>query len=332
MPSKYSNVSDVPLALAVFLASDTYDHNSDPNTISATTLLKPLRQIILPLRIPPGEGLVNLSDMMASRMGTAIHDGIEKAWMTNYPAAMEAMGLPKKVIERIVINPTERPDQLSPDVIPIYLEQRLTRKLGTWTITGQFDFISEGKVQDFKSTGVWTYKKQANTSKYIEQGSIYRWLDPELITANDMDIHYIFTDWKAMMAKNDPTYPPKRFHTQSLQLMPLEETNNFIRNKLELIKKYLTAAETDIPLCNDIELWRSTPQFKYYKNGNINSSRSTKNFTTNSDAVLHMATKGGNVGAIKEVPGTVTACKYCPAFAICTQKDALIESGDLLMG
>jgi hypothetical protein len=332
MPSKYSNVSDVPLALAVFLASDTYAHNSDPNTISATTLLKPIRQIILGLRIKPGETLINLSDMMALRMGTAIHDGIERAWIKNYPAAMEALGFPKKVIDRIVINPTEKPDQLAPDAIPIYLEQRLTRKLGEWTVTGQYDFISEGKVQDFKSTGVWAFKKQSNTSKYIEQGSIYRWLDPELITANTMEIHYIFTDWKAMMTRSDPTYPARRFQTQSLELMPIGETNRFIKDKLDAIDKYLDVAEKDIPLCNDLDLWRSAPQFKYYKNGNINSSRSTKNFTTNNDAVLYMATKGGNVGAIKEVPGTVTACKYCPAFAICTQKDALIESGDLLMG
>jgi hypothetical protein len=83
MISRYANVSEVPLALAVFLATDTYDHDDDPLTISATTLLKPLRQIILPTRIPAGEGLVNLADMMNSRMGTAIHDGIEKAWVHN---------------------------------------------------------------------------------------------------------------------------------------------------------------------------------------------------------------------------------------------------------
>ena len=51
MPARYANVSEVPLALAVFLASDYYDYDTVPNTISATTLLKPLRQIVLPPRI-----------------------------------------------------------------------------------------------------------------------------------------------------------------------------------------------------------------------------------------------------------------------------------------
>ena len=105
MQARYANVGEVPLALAVFLASDFYDFSDDATEVSATALLKPIRQIILPSRVPAGEGLVNLSDMMASRMGTAIHSGIEKAWTENHVNAMQALGLPKRVIDRIKINP-----------------------------------------------------------------------------------------------------------------------------------------------------------------------------------------------------------------------------------
>ena len=327
MSALYANVSEVPLALAVFLASDNYDYSDDPTEISATTLLKPLRQIILAKRVPPGDGLVNLADMMNSRMGTAIHDAIEKSWLNNYRTAMEAIGLPKQVIDRIIINP--KLEQLLPNHIPIYLEQRLKRKIGKWTVTGKFDFIGEGKVQDFKSTSTFTYKKQTNADKYTQQGSIYRWLDPQLITQNQMDIHYIFTDWKPAMAKTDPSYPPKRFHTQSFELMSLSETEAFIRRKLELIEQYWDAEEDDIPLCDDAELWRSEPVFKYYKNPE-KTARSTKNFDTRPEAFAFMA-QNGNVGIVKEVPGQVTACKYCPAFAACSQKDQLVASGDLVL-
>lgn len=328
MAALYANVSEVPLALAVFLATDHYDHNDDPNVISATTLLKPLRQIILPNRIPAGEGLVSLADMMNSRMGTAIHDGIEKAWMTNYRTAMQALGLPQRVIDRVKINPLSQ-DLIGPDDIPIYLEQRLIRQLGKWKITGKFDFIGEGKVQDFKSTSVFTYKKQTGADKYTQQGSIYRWLDPVKIHQDQMDIHYIFTDWKAGMIKSDPGYPPKRFHTQSFELMSLNETEAFIRKKLALIEQYWDAPEEEIPQCSDEELWRSEPQFKYYKNPE-KTARSTKNFDTMQDAIIRLS-EDGNVGIVKEVPGQVTACKYCPAFAACTQKDQLVAAGDLIL-
>jgi hypothetical protein len=329
MTARFANVSEVPLALAVFLASDYYDYSDDPTEISATTLLKPLRQIILATRVPEGDGLVNLADMMNSRMGAAIHDGIEKAWVTNHAKAMQAIGLPQRVIDRIQINPTA--DQLAsnPDAIPVYLEQRLKRKIGKWTVTGKFDFVGEGKVQDFKSTSTYTYKKQVNADKYTQQGSIYRWLDPKLITQDQMDIHYIFTDWKPAMVKTDPAYPPRRFHTQSFPLMSLMETENFIRRKLELIEQYWDADEEDIPLCDDADLWRSEPQFKYYKNPQ-KTARSTKNFDTMQEAMIRLS-EDGNVGIVKEVPGQVTACKYCPAFAACSQKDQLVASGDLIL-
>jgi hypothetical protein len=329
MSARYANVSEVPLALAVFLASDFYDHDDDPHTISATTLLKPIRQIILPTRIPPGEGLVNLADMMNSRMGTAIHDGIEKAWMNNYQAAMQAIGLPQRVIDKVAINPPDEQLAGNPDLIPIYLEQRLSRQLGKWKITGKFDFIGEGKVQDFKSTSTFTYKKQTGAEKYTQQGSIYRWLDPVKIHQDRMDIHYIFTDWKGAQAKTDPSYPPKRFHTQSFDLMSLAETESFIRRKLELIEQYWDAPEEEIPECNDSELWRTEPVFKYYKNPE-KTARSTKNFDTKPEAYAYMA-ENKNVGIVKEVPGQVTACKYCPAFITCAQKDRLVAMGDLVL-
>lgn len=329
MTTLYANVGDVPLALAVFLASDYYDHDHTVNTISTTTLLKPLRQIILPARIPAGEAMPNLADMMNNRMGSAIHDGIEKAWVTNHKPAMAALGLPQRVIDRVRINPT--PEELTEDIIPIYLEQRLKRQMGKWIITGKFDFVGEGRVQDFKTTSVWTYKNQVNANKYTQQGSIYRWLNPTMIHQDEMDIHYIFTDWKVGMQKTDPSYPPRRFHKQSFPLMPLGETEQFIRTKVNLIEKHWDTPEEELPLCDDEELWRSEPVFKFYKSGDTTKSRSTKNFDSRQEAVIFMSTSGGN-GAIKEVPGQVTACKYCPAFAICSQKDSLIASGDLLMG
>lgn len=328
MPQLYSNVSEVPLALAVFLASDNYDHDDDPNTISATTLLRPVRQIILSPRVPAGISLPKLGDMLKNRMGAAIHDGIERAWKFNHENALRAIGIPDRVIDKVKINPEK--EDLDEDTIPIYMEQRLSRTLGKWKVTGKFDFVGEGRVQDFKSTSVFTYKNQVNANKYALQGSIYRWLDPNMITDSQMDIHYIFTDWKAGMVNSDPSYPKKMFLTQTFDLKPIPETAAYISSKLKAIEEFWYANEADIPYCDDEDLWRSEPIYKYYKNGDVTAKRSTKNFATYQEAVIHMSNSGG-VGAIKAVPGQVVACKYCPAFAACTQKDLLIASGDLIL-
>ena len=330
MAKKYNNASEVPLALAVFLASDYYDYNDDPNTISVTTLLKPIRQIILPSRIPSQEGLIDLADQMSNRLGAAIHDGIERSWRDNYVVAMQHLGYPQKMIDRVRINPT--PEELAayPEAIPVYLEQRLSRKVGKWTVTGKFDFIAEGQVEDFKTASTWSYKNQVNADKQILQGSSYRWLDPKKITRDTMRIHHIFMDWKASMVKADPKYPPQRFHTQSFKLMSEADTDLYIKRKLADIEAYWETAEPDLPRCGPEDLWRSDPVFKYYKSGDT-TKRSTKNFDDRSSAMIFMSTEGKGAGLIKEVPGEVKACKYCAAFAACTQKDEFIISGDLVL-
>ena len=315
------------MALAVFLASDYYDHDSTPYTISTTTLLTPVRQIILPTRISNEDALVSLPDMMSNRMGSAIHDAIERSWLTNYKVAMKGLGYPQRVIDRVAVNP--KPNELTPDTIPIYLEQRLRKQVGKWTVTGKFDFVGEGRVQDFKTASVWSYMNQVNATKQTQQGSIYRWLDPKLITQDEMDIIHLFMDWKASMVKTDPKYPLQRFRKQTFPLLSVQETDAFIRNKLRLIDMYWDAPEDEIPECDADDLWRSEPVFKYYKNPD-KTARSTKNFDTVQEARMRFI-EDGSTGLIKEVPGQATACKYCPAFAACSQKDALIATGDLLM-
>lgn len=327
MSTRYSNVSDVPLALAVFLASDYYDYNEDPDTISATTLLKPLRQIVLPPRIPAGSGLVDLTSMMSNRKGAAVHDAIERAWLTNYKPAMMALGYPKGLIDRIVINP--KPEELTPRMIPVYLEQRLTRQVGRWKVTGKFDFVGEGRVQDFKTASVWSYMQQVNFIKQQLQGSLYRWLDSKMITQDEMDIHHIFMDWKGAMVRSDPKYPPKPFMTQKIKLLTEAATNQFVTEKLNGIDRYWNAPEEDLPLCTGEDLWRSETVFKYYKNP-TKTTRSTKNFDSRAEASLRLV-EDGNVGVVIEKPGRVMACHYCPAFGACGQKDDLIRAGELIM-
>lgn len=325
--SKYTNPSAVPLSLGVFLATDNYDYSSESNTISATTLLKPLRQIILAARVPQDDVTIDIAGLINSRMGSAIHDAIERAWLNNYQQAMKDLGIPRRIIDRVKINP--KSEELTEDSIPVYLEQRTSKQVGKWTVTGKFDFVGEGRVEDFKTTSVFTAMNGTNDEKYIWQGSLYRWLNPSIITKDDIAIQWIFTDWSKAKAMADPKYPQSRTQQKIFPIKSVQETDAFVRRKLEQIEQYFDADEQDIPPCTDEDLWRTEPVFKYYKNPD-KTARSTKNFETLQEARLRFI-EDGSVGLIKEVPGQVTACKYCPAFSICTQKDALIASGDLVM-
>lgn len=315
--------------MAVFLATDHYDYHDDPHYLSATSIIKPLRQLILGSRVNQDDVSVDLAQMMPSRLGTALHDSIENAWINHHQKALKILGYPKRVIDRIKINPSK--EELGEDIIPIYLEQRSYKQVKglnkTWTIGGKFDFVGDGRVEDFKSTSTYTAINKTKDDDYILQGSIYRWLNPDIITRDEMAIQFIFTDWSAAKAKSDPGYPQSRIQQRVLKLKSLPETDAFIKRKLRQIESYWNAPEQEIPHCNDDELWRSEPVFKYYKNPS-KMSRSTKNFDTKQEAYSRLA-EDGHVGVVVEQPGHVTACRYCPGFALCSQKDRLIELGEL---
>ena len=318
------NETNIPLSMAVWLATDFYDHDDDPNTISVTALLKPLRSIILGSRIP-GEPEIDLSAQIASAMGTAIHMNIEEAWNKgDFKKSMQKLGYPDSVINRVRINP---PNANQENIIPVYMEVRTKKEILGKQISGKFDFVVEGRLADFKSTSTYTAIKKSNDLKYIQQGSIYRWLNPDIITQDEMDIVYLFTDWSAIKAKTDKNYPQSKILVQKFTLMSLIETERFIKNKLNLIAKYIDSSEAEIPLCTKDELWQRDPIFKYYKNP-AKKSRSTKNFDNIIDANNRLA-NDGHVGVVDTIPGEVVFCRYCPAVTNCIQAEGYILSGEL---
>lgn len=326
--AQYANVSSIPLSIAVFLATDNYDYNEDPNTISATALLKPIRQLILPNRIPKEDVNIDLIQMLSNRMGSAIHDGFERAWIDVHKnRVLEKLGYPAGMREKVIINPA--PDIDVTDMFPVYLEQRAHRVVGKFTVSGKYDFVANGRVEDLKTTSVWTAISGNSDEKYILQGSIYRWLNPNIITQDVMAIQWIFTDWNRAEAMRDKNYPQGRHQEKLYILKSVEETEAFVTRKLEQIEQYWDADEADIPECSDEDLWRSEPVFKYYKNPQ-STARSTKNFSTHQEAFARFI-EDGSVGLVKEVAGQVKACRYCPAFLACKQKDRYIESGELTL-
>ena len=277
---------------------------------------------MLSRRVPAGENIPDVSELIASRMGTAIHDGIEKAWTHHREQAMRDLGYPEKIIKRMVFNP--KPEDLKPDSIPVYMELRSFKEINGVKVSGKFDFVGNGALEDFKSTSTFTWIKDTKDEDYILQGSIYRWLNPDIITSDIFTIQFIFTDWSKGMSYSTPNYPPRRMMPRKFKLMSLADTEQFVVGKLNAIQQYYNAPDELIPECTDKELWRSDPQWKYYKNP------ATKNFDNEGEAIARWQTDGG-VGEVVKIPGQAKACLYCPASPVCKQKDRLIDSGDLII-
>lgn len=319
-----TNNSNISLEMAVWLLLDEYDHIDEPNYISATGLMKPIRHIILPARIPEGKRIVpDVADLIASAMGNAFHAGIEKAWKDGrHKRALRLLGFPQAVINRVLVNPT--PEELAAikDPIPVYIEQRAFRQIDGYTIGGKFDLVCEGRVTDTKSTSVYAWILGGRDEDFILQASFYRWLNPDKITEDYCRINFIFTDWQKRDAMSREGYPERRVMHRDFPLMSIEETENWIRNKLALITKHQNTPEPGLPRCTPEELWMSAPKYRYFSDpakATQPGARSTKNFDDLAEANAFLREKGK--GTVITVPGAPKRCGYCQAFPICTQKD-----------
>lgn len=324
-----TNNSDISLTLAVWLVNDEYDYINEPNYISVTGLMKPLRQIILPPRIPPEARTEDVEDFIARQMGHSLHDSIEKAWTLRYEKSLKKLGYPQNLIDRVRVNPEDQELIDNPDLIPVYLEQRTIRDFEGYRIGGKFDMVAEGRVEDNKSTSVWAWVNGTRDDEHCLQGSLYRWIDSARdlprITEDHMRVNYIFTDYSKMM-RNSNNYPEKRVMHKDIPLMSLDETENWVRNKLALIQKYKNEPEFLLPECTDQELWMSDPKYSFYLDPTKVGGKATKNFNSAADAKAYQMNEKGGRGVIITKPGIPKRCEmYCNAFNGCTQKDAYFQ-------
>lgn len=320
----YTNQTNIPLSVAAWLANDTYDGNpTNQKMISVTTLLKSTRQIILNDRMQGNAKTLDVSELFNSALGKAFHDAVEATWKLpkeKLDAILLSLGYPQSVIDRIEINPSNP----SPNSIPIYLEQRVQKEIAGWTVTGKFDFIGGGILSDHKSTSSYVYTSDKKAQDYQMQGSIYRWLNPEKVTKDYMEINFLINDWKKVDSYKDG-YPKARIVTERFPLIPIQQVEVLLTDKLNELDYYKDLPEEVLPQCNPKELWQKPDVFKYYKSGQV-SSRSTANFDNEYDA-LNRKLSDGDVGIVVKKPGQAMACKYCAAAPLCSQFATLKSLG-----
>jgi len=327
--NQFTNRSNIPLSLAVWLCDDDYDHSDDPNTISATSLLKPMRSIVLARQNMNLNKIGDIESLIASRMGTALHTAIENTWKNakKVTEILTALGYNETVIKNILINPAK--EEISIDSICVYMERRSTKQVGKFKITGKFDFVIDGALEDFKSTKVYGYLMGSNNLNYILQGSIYRWLNPDIITNDIMSIQYIFTDWNLLESRKNPKYPPKQVAEKKLNLLTINATETFVKDRVAEITRLESLPQSELPVCTSEELWRKDDVFKYYKDP-LKKTRSTKNYKNYNEA-LDRQVADGNVGTVDTFKGQVVRCKYCDVIGICDQAKQLVAEGSLVI-
>lgn len=279
----YTNRYNIPERICNWLANDEYDY--DPNVISATTLISPARAWALK-RQNADKLTMDYSDMLALRYGTAIHDSLEK--VRTYGESD-------------------------------FKEKRFFADIMGLRISGKMDAVIGGVISDNKSTSVWKIVN-GDFEDYIKQLSIYRWLLHKngIKTADYAFIDFFFTDWKKSDAAKGGNYPPIKYQEQRLELWSVEQTEDFIIQRLN----EFVFAELSLPRCTEEELWQTDTKYAYYaKEGLMKASRI---FDSSEEAHTFAAKNGG---VVQNRIGKAKRCGYCTAAPFCEQFNELKAAG-----
>ena len=317
---KFTHTDNIPLALKVFLAHDEYDHSDDPKVISATGIMRPVKAIILGNRLEPGEGSVALPRLVASRTGTSIHNGLEAAWLSpNLEQYLVDLGYPAGWATSVRVNP-ENPSE---EHYNVFLEMRSEREIAGHIISGKFDMVINGMVCDLKTTGTFSWTK--DPKDYIMQLSIYRWLNPDIITEDVGEICFYFRDWKAHMVNGKKPYPPAAMCSKQFQLLEPAEVESYLMKKLSQVSNMAHLTQSDLPQCTQEELWQNPPKYAYMASPTSKKAgKLSENFMEVQNYLLQKGT-----GRIETRFDEPTACLYCPVFHICEHAASFVACGAL---
>lgn len=285
----WTNKYKIPQHICDWLKADEYDY--DPAVISATTLISPARAWVLK-RANADSLTMDVSDMLALRIGTAIHDSLEKIG---------------------VYNDSD------------FREQRFYADFMGYKISGKMDAVLDGVIRDNKSTSVNKYLF-AEYDDYIKQLSIYRWIlfKNGIQVADYGYIDFFFTDWSKKKAREGNGYPPTRYTELKLQLMSIQETESFVTDRLIAF----AFAESALPDCTQEELWATETKYAVYKlNKDGSRQQRAQKVFAESDLTVAEAMAEELGGIVEKRPGTVKRCAYCSASGFCDQYKKLKEAG-----
>jgi hypothetical protein len=305
----YTNNRNIPMSIAVWLAQDLYD--KDPTYISGSQLQRSDRQIVLGYRVSQD---VDLSQLVAARLGNAVNDAIDAAWKSARLAEYVRLAGYNPLFEYEI-----NPETPSPGKTPVYIQKRYNQAYQGRVLSGAPDLILGGRLFDYKSTSVFLYQKKT-PADYMWQLSTYRYLARELITDDTATIQFILKDWSKTRAMKDPEYPQTPCPTMLVRVGSASDCDNRLSGRVNRLKSLMDVDQSELPLCTDEELWLDPPKFAYYSNPHAApNARSTRNFETMAEAIAFQGSKGG-VGRIDTRKGEPKACDYCEASTICQQR------------
>lgn len=285
---KVTNKNNLPFPMVNAINSTQYigDLSAD---FSVTGLLRPAYQAKLQ-RDHAGELTVDVSDMLWTTYGAAMHSLLERA---------------------------------NVDMNDVLVEERLSCVVSGKKITGQADiyYQENGKfiIADLKTTSIWSVIHESSFDDWRDQLNIYAYLFRQAgMKVDELRVWVLAKDWSASKAKYDRDYPQSAFINIKLMLYTEEMQEEMI---VTLIDKYAD----NLNPCTPDERWEKPTQYAAMKK---TAKRAVKLFNTEAKAKSFVS--DGKADRVDIRPGQRTRCEgYCNVSAFCLDYQSYLkDKGD----
>ena len=290
---KIANVHNVPQPL-VTLASKEY-YSKGKSDYSVTELMSPPR--VQRLRKQNDNVMVqDVSEMLWPLLGSALHVVMERGETEGWTS-----------------------------------EERLFTEVDGVTISGAIDLQEETPegvgIVDYKFTSAWALRQ--DKPEWEAQQNIYAWLVETVkkTSVTGIQICALIRDWSRREAALKPDYPQAPIQVINLPLWPISETEDYIRDRINIHRESKVAADwgDDLPPCTDEERWVRGEAWAVMREG---KKRATKVCDTEEEAKQVMATiPEKEKPYIEKRPGEAVRCAndFCGVSKWCSQYQASLK-------
>lgn len=275
---KITNLFGLPEALVN--AVSVRPHNA-PGSLSATTLLKNMKQILLTER-HWDELEEDVLDRFWALFGSAIHKLLEHEGENDFS------------------------------------EESMFCEFAGIKVTGQIDLynMATGEIEDWKSCSVYKIFKE-DFDDWRKQGLIYAWLLHKCgFLVKTCRFIAIMKDHSMRKARHSPSYPkhPVYVYEFPVNEYGLNEIEAYLENKITEYKRLKDVLDDDIPFCTTEERWEKATKYAVQKSG---AKRAYKLLDTQEEAEK-IAGDMGKGYVVEKRPGEAIRCMdYCSCAAFC---------------
>lgn len=152
-------------------------------------------------------------------------------------------------------------------------EERLFTKIDGVRLSGAIDIqrvTDEGIViTDYKFTSAWALRQ--DKQDWVAQQNIYAWLVAREKGQKVIGVQVcaLIRDWSRREAAVKPSYPQAPIQVVDLPLWPLEQTEAYVRERIEAHRMSKVRADwgDELPLCTDDDRWVRETKYAVRREG-----------------------------------------------------------------